>query len=142
MAALRAFTLSLILLAAVWAGVAGAATPQPQNAQALAALITAKGLNCKDFTADAGGGSSPVSEGSCTVGHEAEVVLSVFKSHASLVKLLPNGKKNICAEMKQAHTSIPTVFVIGPNWIATFESTVNAHPLAKALNAKTQVLKC
>lgn len=142
MAPLRAFALSLIILTAVMASAAGAATPQPQTAQALATLITAKGLNCTDFTADTGGGTPPVSEGSCTVGHEADVVLSVFTSHSSLVKLLPIGKKNICAEMKQAHASIPTVFVIGPNWIAVFESTVNAHPLAKAMKAKTQTLKC
>jgi len=142
MAPLRAFALSLILLTVVWAGAAGAATPQPQTAQTLATLITAKGLGCQDFTADAGVGSSTVSEGSCTVGHEADVVLSVFQSHSSLVKLLPNGKKNICAEKRQAHVSTPTVFVIGANWIATFESTVNAHPLAKALKAQTQTLKC
>jgi hypothetical protein len=129
MAPLRAFALSLIILTAVMASAAGAATPQPQTAQALATLITAKGLNCTDFTADTGGGTPPVSEGSCTVGHEADVVLSVFTSHSSLVKLLPIGKKNICADMKQ-------------NWIAVFESTVNAHPLAKAMKAKTQTLKC
>jgi hypothetical protein len=142
MAPLRTFALSLIVLTAVMASAAGAATAQPQTAQALATLITAKGLGCKDFTADTGAGNSGISEGSCTVGHEFDVVLTVFTSHASLVKLLPNGKKNICAEMRQAHASTPTVFVIGPNWIATFESTVNAHPLAKALKAKTQTLKC
>ena len=76
MAPLRAFALSLILLTAVMASAAGAATPLPQTAQALATLITAKGLNCTDFTADTGGGTPPVSEGSCTVGHEADVVLS------------------------------------------------------------------
>jgi hypothetical protein len=142
MTPLRAFALSLIIVVGVLAGTAGAATPQPQTAQALAALISAKGLNCKDFTPDAGNAGGPVNEGSCTVGHEAEVVLSVFQSHSSLVKLLPNGQKNICAAKKQAHSTTPTVFVIGPNWIATFESTVNAHPLAKAMKAKTLTLKC
>ena len=142
MAPLRAFALSLIILTVVMVGTAGAATPQPQTAQALAALIAAKGLNCKDFTPDPGGGSAGISGGSCTVGHEADVDLTAFKSHSSLLKSLPIGKKNICAQLKQTHSSIPVVFVIGPNWIALFESTANAHPLAKAMNAKTQTLKC
>jgi hypothetical protein len=142
MAPLRAFALSLIILTVVMAGTAGAATPQPQTAQALAALITAKGLNCKDFTPEPGGASAGVNGGSCTVGHESNVDLTVFKSHSSLVKMLPIGKKNICAQLKQAHSSIPVVFVIGSNWVALFESTANAHPLAKAMNAKSQTLKC
>ena len=143
MAPLRACALSLILLAVVLAGTAGAATTQPATAQALASQITAKGLNCQDYAADTGSGANAtVNEGTCTVGHEAGVVLSVFPSHKMLVKLLPTGEKNICAELKQAKSSQPVVFVIAPNWIATFESTTNGRPLAKAFNAKLQTLHC
>jgi hypothetical protein len=37
---------------------------------------------------------------------------------------------------------VKLVFVIGPNWVAIFESKVNARPLAAALGAKVQPLKC
>jgi hypothetical protein len=147
MGSLRACALALttltVTLTLALGGVAAAAAPQPQTARALATMITAKGLNCKDFAADTGAGASTtVSEGTCTVGHEAGVVLSVFASHQSLVKLLPTGRKNICAELKQAKSSQRVVFVIATNWIATFESVENARPLAKAFHAKTQVLHC
>jgi hypothetical protein len=109
----------------------------------LAAAITAKGLDCGDFTeaTHTATVSSP-SEGTCTVGHEAGVTLDVFVSRAALRKAVSTAPKAICATLKQAHSSQKIVLVVGTNWTTVFESTVNAHPLASALQAKTQPINC
>ena len=123
-------------------GVAGAKV-QPKTAQDLAAMITAKDLDCRDFTeATHTATVSTPSEGTCTVWHEAGVTLDVFVSRAALRKAVSTAPKAICATLKQAHSSQKIVLVVGTNWTAVFESTVNAHPLASALQAKTQPINC
>jgi hypothetical protein len=117
-----------------------ASTPHPKTVSALAQIITAKGLGCHDFQAEA----PPLdqSSGTCTVGHEYRVSLDVFPTHAALTRSMPKAITSTCAALRQVHSSQKFVFVIGWNWVATFESKVNANPLAKATGAKTQALKC
>jgi hypothetical protein len=133
----------LALMAALGFGAsvpAAAAIPQPHNINELAATISAKGLGCQDL--QPAPPPSETIEGTCTVWHEAGVELDVFSSHAALTKQLPKAVVGVCAELRQAHSSVKYVFDVGSNWVATFESTTNARPLAKATNAKIQPLKC
>jgi len=118
---------------------AASSDPHPRTVNDLVAAITAKGLGCQDFQPAA---PLDTSEGSCTVGHEFGVALDVLASHAALVKQMPKAVKAVCSELKQAKSSVKLVFVVGSNWVATFESAVNARPLAKALSGKLQPLKC
>lgn len=123
--------------------VAGGKAQQPKTAQDLAAMITAKGLNCGDFNeANHTATAATPSEGTCTVRHEAGVTLDVFVSRAAARKAVSTAPKAICATLEQAHSSQKIVLVVGSNWTAIFESTVNAHPLASALMAKTQPINC
>lgn len=129
--------------AIVLAGMAPAvakSTPQPRNVSDLVALISAKGLGCQDFQA----APPPLdtSEGTCTVGHEFGVTLDVFQSHAALAKQTPKANAALCSELRRTHSSVKLVFVVGSNWVAIFESKTNARPLATALGAKVQPLKC
>jgi hypothetical protein len=115
-------------------------SPQPRNIGDLVGMISAKGLGCSDFQA----APAPLDmhAGTCTVGHEFGVSLDVFDSHAALAKQMPKANKALCSELKRTHSSVKLVFVVGPNWVAIFESKVNASPLAKALGAKVQPLRC
>lgn len=138
MAALR-----WLLMATVGFGLsvpAAAAPPQPKTVADLAATISAKGLGCADFQASPPPGDTI--EGSCTVGHEFGVTLDVLASHAVLVKQKPKAAAAICAALRRAQSPPKIVFVVGPNWVATFESRVNAQPLAKAMKAKVEPLHC
>jgi hypothetical protein len=119
---------------------AASSDPHPRTVNDLVAAIAATGLACGDFQPAAP--PLEASEGSCTVGHEFGVALDVLSSHATLVKQMPKALKAVCSELKQAKSSVKLVFVVGSNWVATFESTVNARPLAKALSGKVQPLKC
>ncbi len=135
--------LRLVASAAIGIGLAmpaASSDPHPHTVNDLVAAITAKGLGCQDFQP----ASPPLdtSEGSCTVGHEFGVALDVLPSHAALVKQMPKAAKAVCSELKQTKSSVKLVFVVGSNWVATFESVVNARPLAKALSGKVQPLKC
>ena len=114
--------------------------PQPRSVGDLVAMISAKGLGCSDFQAAAA--PLDMRAGTCTVGHEFGVSLDVFDSHAALAKQMPKANKALCAELKRTHSSVKLVFVVGPNWVAIFESKVNARPLATALGAKVQPLRC
>ena len=129
------FAASLGLVAAAATAAGATSPPQPSSAPALAKLIAAKGLNCRDFQGQQSGGT-------CTVGHEFDVALEVFASKAQLAKTLPKQSSQICQQERQAHSTQPVVYVIGPNWVAAFESQANARPLAKALHAKTKTLSC
>jgi hypothetical protein len=129
--------------AAVAIGLAMPATssdPRPHSVHDLVAALAAKGLGCQDFQPAAA--PLDTSEGTCTVGHEFDVALDVLPSHSALVKQMPKAVKAVCSELKQAKSSVRLVFVVGSNWVATFESTVNARPLANAFGAKVQPLKC
>ena len=119
---------------------AAKSSPQPHSIGELVAMISAKGLGCHDFQP----APPPLdtSGGTCTVGHEFGVGLSVFASHAALTKQAPNANAALCSELRKSHSSVKLVFVIGPNWVAIFESKVNARPLAAALGAKVKPLKC
>lgn len=119
---------------------AAKSSPQPRAIGDLVAMISAKGLGCQDFQP----APPPLdtSEGTCTVGHEFGVTLDVFASHAALTKQMPKGNAALCSELRKTHSSVKLVFVVGPNWVAIFESKVNARPLATALRAKVQPLKC
>lgn len=140
--AVAATAVTAAVVVAAWGTSAlAAAPPQPKTAEELAAMIGAKGLNCSDFQSSANNPSN-VDEGSCTVGHEADVTLDVLASKAALKKLLPAARTGFCTELKQAKSTIKIVLVVGPNWVASFESTTNARPLANALKAKVQPLKC
>ena len=133
----------LLATAAVGIGLAfpaASSDPHPRTVKDLVAAITAKGLGCQDFQPAAP--PLETSEGSCTVGHEFGVALDVLASHAALVKQMPKAVKAVCSELKQAKSSVKLVFVVGSNWVATFESAVNARPLAKALTGKVQPLRC
>jgi len=135
--------LRVLLMAVVGFGAsvpAASSVPQPKNVTDLAGIIAAKGLDCHDFQAAA----PPLerTEGSCTVGHEFGVVLDVLSTHAALVKQMPKAIAAICTELRKTHSSPKIVFVVGSNWVASFESKTNARPLAKAMNAKIQPLKC
>jgi hypothetical protein len=135
--------LRLLLMAAVGFGAsvpAASSIPQPHNINELAATISAKGLGCQDL--QPAPPPSETIEGTCTVGHEAAVELDVLPSHAVLTKQIPKAVATVCAALRKTHSSVKIVFVVGSNWVATFESTVNARPLAKATNAKIQPLKC
>jgi hypothetical protein len=115
-------------------------SPQPHTVGDLVAMISAKGLGCHDFQP-----APPpldMSDGTCTVGHEFGVTLDVFASHAALTKQMPKGGAALCSELRRTNSSVKLVFVVGPNWVAIFESKVNARPLAAALSAKVQPLKC
>lgn len=135
--------LRLLVLAAVGFGLsapAASSPPQPRTVTDLATTISAKGLGCADFQA-----APPPSdslEGTCTVGHEFGVTLDVLSSHAVLVKQMPKAVAAVCSALRRAKSPLKYFFVVGPNWVATFESRVNAQPLAKAMNAKIQALKC
>jgi hypothetical protein len=119
---------------------AAASIPQPHSVQDLAAAITAKGLGCQDFQPAA----PPLNtkEGTCTVGHEFGVSLDVFASHRDLATRVPKASAAVCSELRRTHSSVKIVFVVGSNWVAVFESKVNARPLGKATGAKVQALKC
>ncbi|HEY5165505.1 MAG TPA: hypothetical protein VIJ44_06105 [Acidimicrobiia bacterium] len=133
----------LLLMSAFGLGlsVPGASSvPQPHTVSDLAATISAKGLGCQDL--QVAPPPSETIEATCTVWHEANVELDVLSSHAVLTKQVPKAVATVCAQLRKAHSSVKIVFVIGSNWVATFESTVNARPLAKAMNAKIQPLKC
>jgi hypothetical protein len=136
----------LILILGFALSVAGAvpagakSSPQPHTVGDLVAMISAKGLGCHDFQP----APPPLdtSDGTCTVGHEFGVTLDVFASHAALAKQMPKGNAALCSELRKTHSSVRLVFVVGPNWVAIFESKANARPLATALSAKVQPLKC
>jgi hypothetical protein len=128
------------LSVAATAPAAAKSSPQPRTVGDLAALIAAKGLGCHDFEPAAP--PLDTSEGTCTVGHEFGVTLDVFPSHAVLAKLTPKANAALCSELRKTHSSVKLVFVVGPNWVAIFESKANARPLATALGAKVQPLKC
>jgi hypothetical protein len=131
----------LTAVVGIGASVAAAASiPSPHTVQDLAAAITAKGLGCQDFQPAAPPLDSR--EGTCTVGHEFGVSLDVFASHRDLVKRMPKASAAVCTELRKTHSSVKIVFVVGSNWVAVFESKVNAGPLARATGAKVQPLKC
>ncbi len=135
--------LRFLLMAAIGFSVsvpAASSVPQPHNVSDLAATISAKGLGCQDL--QVAPPPSEAIEGTCTVWHEAGVELDVLSSHAVLTKQIPKAVAAVCAALRKTHSSVKLVFVVGSNWVATFESTVNARPLAKAMNAKIQPLKC
>jgi hypothetical protein len=135
--------LRLLLMAAIGFGTsvpAASAVPQPHSINELAATISAKGLGCQDL--QPAPHPSETIEGTCTVWHEAGVELDVLSSHAVLTKQMPKAVAAVCGELRKTHSSVKIVFVVGSNWVATFESTTNARPLAKAMNAKIQPLKC
>ncbi len=135
--------LRLLLMAAIGLGLSGPAAssvPQPHTVSDLAATISAKGLGCQDL--QVAPPPSDTIEATCTVGHEAGVELDVLSSHAVLTRQIPKAVATVCAALRKTHSSVKIVFVIGSNWVATFESTVNARPLTRAMNAKIQPLKC
>lgn len=135
--------LRLLVIAAVGFGLSApgaSSAPQPHTVTDLATTISSKGLGCHDFQA-----ATPPNdalEGTCTVGHEFGVTLDVLSSHAVLAKQLPKAVAAVCAALRRVKSPPKIVFVVGPNWVATFESRVNSQPLAKAMNAKIEALKC